>query len=150
MEDALSVALGIDRVEVVASTLTERGVHARRLACHLDVPSSVVVPSPRTVLLRCRTWLEKRQDEIGILSFQPAGDSFHAHHSARSRIYVYRILNRVAPPLLESGVQWHFDRALNVARMEDAARRLQGIHDFGGFVDHRVGGRYSSTAQSTR
>jgi len=137
VEDSLSVSLNTDHVEAVASALTETGAHARRLTCHVDIPTSLEIPSARLVLQRCRTWLQQRGDNVAILSFLKAGETFHAHYCATARVYVYRILNRIAPPLLEPGLQWHFDRNLNVARMEEAALRLQGEHDFGGFADHR-------------
>eukprot|EP00759_Apiculatamorpha_spiralis_P015064 PhF_6_TR21724/c0_g1_i2/m.31044/K06173/truA, PUS1; tRNA pseudouridine38-40 synthase len=138
VEDALAVALNLDRVEVVSSTLTETGVHCRRLTCHVDIPSNHTVPSHRVILQRCHAWLHQRQDEVAILCCIPAVEGFHAHHAATSRTYVYRILNRIPPPIFEPKQVWHFDRNLNVIKMQEAALRFEGQHDFGGLTDHRV------------
>ena len=57
-------------------------------------------------------------------------DDFHARFSAVKRHYLYRILNRPAPPALERGRVWHVPVALDAAIMHEAAQVLVGRHDF--------------------
>lgn len=137
LEAALGVALDVSDVAVVSAVRCETGVHARRLTCHLDVPADVAV-DPRAVLSRAHVWLRERADPLAVLSFERADDEFHAFHSSLSRTYLYRIQNRIAPPLFEVGHLWHVDRALDVDAMAEAAVDLQGTRDFGAFADHRV------------
>ena len=60
---------------------------------------------------------------------------FDARLSARSRRYLYRILNRRAPPALERGRVWHVAPPLDAAAMREGARHLVGHHDFSTFRD---------------
>ena len=57
-------------------------------------------------------------------------ESFHARLSAIKRHYVYRILNRRAPPALETNRVWHVAWPLDAADMHEAAQSLLGQHDF--------------------
>src|SRR5204863_268613 len=60
---------------------------------------------------------------------------FDARLSAIGRVYLYRILNRRAPPALERGRVWHVSRPLDIAVMCEGARHLVGHHDFTTFRD---------------
>ena len=57
--------------------------------------------------------MNKCNDPLGILSFTPAPPGFHAQHSTRRRVFVYKCLNRIAPPIFDVGTHWHVDRALD-------------------------------------
>ena len=62
-------------------------------------------------------------------------EEFHARFSATSRHYVYKMLNRRAPPVFERGFVWHLKRQVDVAAMDNAAKLLLGTHDFTTFRD---------------
>jgi tRNA pseudouridine38-40 synthase len=49
------------------------------------------------------------------------------------RAYVYRILNRRAPPALERDRCWHLPVPLEHEHMHEAAQALVGRHDFTSF-----------------
>ncbi len=73
----------------------------------------------------------------------PAGSSgeFHARHRALNRTYHYLLLDdAVAPGLLRSKAGW-FHRRLDVAAMNEAARSLEGEHDFSAFRDSQCQAR---------
>ena len=53
----------------------------------------------------------------------------------RARRYLYRILNRRAPPALDPGRVWHVQRPLDAEAMHEAAQALVGQHDFTTFRD---------------
>jgi tRNA pseudouridine38-40 synthase len=57
-------------------------------------------------------------------------DDWHARFSCIGRRYLYRILNRQAPPALDAGKVWHIAVPLNVAAMREGAAHLIGRHDF--------------------
>jgi tRNA pseudouridine38-40 synthase len=59
-----------------------------------------------------------------------ADDGFDARHSATARHYLYRILNRRAPPALERDRVWWVPRPLDAEAMGRAAQVLVGRHDF--------------------
>src|SRR3546814_20576302 len=63
-----------------------------------------------------------------ILEAEPVGADFHARFSATSRGYLYRILNRRAPPTLDVGRVWTVGVALDAAAIHAAAQALVGRH----------------------
>lgn len=70
---------------------------------------------------------------IAISRCAEAGETFDARRSARSRLYVYALLQRAVPdPFLASTALWH-RRPLDVDAMNEAAGHLVGAHDFSSF-----------------
>jgi tRNA pseudouridine38-40 synthase len=65
-----------------------------------------------------------------VLACALADAGFDARHSATARHYVYRILNRRAPPALERERVWWVPRPLDADAMAGAAQVLVGRHDF--------------------
>jgi len=59
-----------------------------------------------------------------------AREGWHARFSATERRYLFRLLNRRAPPALSRGKVWHVARSLDVAAMRAGAAHLVGRHDF--------------------
>ncbi|KAG5480904.1 hypothetical protein LSCM4_06474 [Leishmania orientalis] len=149
LEEALAVALDLPTVSVVAAVTPEAGVSVRRLTCHLDVPSEVEL-QPRTILQRAALWLHQRRQPLAVLSCHPCrNQDFHARHSGVRRVYCYRILNRIAPPLFDAGLQWHVDRYLDVPRMQRMARLMEGTHDYGFFADSKMANALRRAAASS-
>ncbi len=71
--------------------------------------------------------------DISISRASSAPDSFDARHSARSRLYVYAVLQRAAPdPFLAPTTLWH-RKPLDVDAMNEAAGHLLGPNDFSSF-----------------
>ena len=62
-------------------------------------------------------------------------EDFDAGSRRSGRVYLYRILNRRAPPVLERGRVWHVSPPLDIAAMREGARHLVGHHDFTTFRD---------------
>ena len=71
-----------------------------------------------------------RPNPISVTAVQPADDDWHARFSCIGRKYLYRILNRRAPPALDHGRVWHIAVPLNVKAMAEGAAMLVGRHDF--------------------
>jgi tRNA pseudouridine38-40 synthase len=76
-----------------------------------------------------------RPAAISVLAAEPASADFDARLSANCRVYLYRTLNRRAPPALERGRVWHVAPSLDIAAMREGARHLIGHHDFSTFRD---------------
>ncbi|KPI89150.1 Trna pseudouridine synthase A-like protein [Leptomonas seymouri] len=149
LEEALAVALDVASLTVVAAAIPETGVSVRRLTCHVDVPSEVEL-QPRTILQRAALWLHQRHQPLAILSCYPCkNQDFHARHSGVRRVYCYRILNRIAPPLFDAGLQWHVDRYLDVARMQRMAKAMEGTRDYGYFADPKMANALRRAAAHT-
>jgi tRNA pseudouridine38-40 synthase len=70
---------------------------------------------------------------IAVRWAQEVGPDFHARFSAIGRTYHYYLYNNpVRSPLLHGRAGWAF-RPLDAARMQEAAQRLVGRHDFSAF-----------------
>jgi len=72
-------------------------------------------------------------DSLAVLWAHEVGGEFHARYSARSRTYVYRLLNRAVRPALDAHYIGWFHLPLDVAAMRAAAALFVGEHDFSAF-----------------
>ena len=129
LEAAVFAMTGERRV-VGGAGRTDAGVHATGQVAHLDL---------------MRDWAPFRLAEglnahlvphpVAVIGAERTAADFDARHSARARIYRYRVVNRRAPLALESGRAWRVKRKLDVEAMRAASRALVGRHDFTTFRD---------------
>lgn len=126
LERAVAMIAG-EEVAVVAAGRTDTGVHASHQVAHFDVSAA----RPLTAWVR------------GVNTHLPAGIAvvwarempadFHARFAVEERGYRYVLLNHaVRPGVLAGRVGWHH-RPLDEERMQAAATRLLGRHDFSAF-----------------
>ena len=104
---------------------TDAGVHALGQVAHLDLAKDWPADTVRDALND-----HLRPDPIAILACEPVDEGFDARHSAVGRRYLYRIVNRRAPPALERDRVWRVTRPLDEGAMHAAAQCLLGKHDF--------------------
>ena len=119
-----------ERLTAFGAGRTDAGVHARAQVAHVDLAREV---DPETIRSAINHHL--RAHMISVVAVMPAEPGFNARLSARSRHYLYRILNRRAPPALEHGRVWHVAPPLDLDAMQAGARHLVGHHDFSTFRD---------------
>lgn len=124
------LALSGESVTVKGAGRTDAGVHALGQVAHLDLSREWTGNKLREAL---NAHLTLAGDSVAILAVEPVADDFDARFSARARHYLYRILNRRAPPAIDLGRVWHVKRALDAAAMHEAAQLLLGKHDFSTF-----------------
>lgn len=115
-------------VMVQGAGRTDSGVHALAQVAHLDLAKPLRADQVRDALNH-----HLKPNPVAILSAEAVGDDFHARFSATGRAYLYRILNRRAPPALDQGRVWHNPRPLDAEAMHAAAQELIGHHDFTSF-----------------
>lgn len=115
-------------VVAYAAGRTDAGVHALGQTVHIDLSKDW---PPETVRRALNHHLQP--DPVAILDVSRAADDFHARLSATSRAYLYRILNRSAPPAVERNRVWHVHYDLDADAMHAAAQSLVGHHDFSTF-----------------
>jgi tRNA pseudouridine38-40 synthase len=124
LEEAIHRMTG-ERAAVHAAGRTDAGVHALAMAAHCDIEKTVTEH-------RLREGLNAlvRPHPISITDVEQVADDWHARFSCIGRKYLYRILNRRAPPALERGRVWHIAVPLDVEAMAEGAAHLVGHHDF--------------------
>ncbi|MBL8699773.1 MAG: tRNA pseudouridine(38-40) synthase TruA [Alphaproteobacteria bacterium] len=114
--------------ETIAAGRTDAGVHALGQVVHFDLARDWEPAKLRDALN-----YHLRPDPVVVVDAAAVPEAFHARLSAVRRSYLFRILNRTAPPALEVGRVWHVDRRLDVEAMHAAAQLLVGHHDFTSF-----------------
>lgn len=124
LEEALERMTGEEAVFTAAGR-TDAGVHALAMSAHVDVGREL---TPH----RLREGLNAlvRPHPISVLEVEMVADDWHARFSCIGRRYLYRILNRRAPPALDAGKVWHIAIPLDLSAMREGAGHLIGRHDF--------------------
>jgi tRNA pseudouridine38-40 synthase len=112
-------------VRVQAAGRTDAGVHALGQVVHLDLDRDWPVATLRDALN-----FHLKPHLAAVLDAARVADDFNARRDARRRTYLYRVCDRRAPAVVDHGRVWHVPRRLDAAAMADAARRLEGRHDF--------------------
>ena len=127
IEDALS-KITRERVVLTGSGRTDSGVHAIAQAANFKTSSRIGT----TELQRGLNSTLPR--DISIKSAEEMPENFHAQYDARSKTYLYRVLNSPHRSALERGRAWHVAQRLDLDSMRKAAKFLVGEHDFKAFA----------------
>ena len=124
LEEALERMTG-ERGAFTAAGRTDAGVHALAMPVHVDVDRPL---TPH----RLREGLNAlvRPQPVSVLDVAEVAEDWHARFSCVGRRYLYRILNRRAPPALHRGRVWHIAVPLDVEAMRESAAMLVGRQDF--------------------
>jgi tRNA pseudouridine38-40 synthase len=128
--EAAIAAFSGERPNVVGAGRTDAGVHAGGQVAHFDLERDWPAETVREAI-NAQLWPQP----VSVLAAEAAADDFHARFSATGRRYLYRVLDRRAPPALLRGRVWWVRRTLDVEAMAEAARALVGRHDFTTFRD---------------
>jgi tRNA pseudouridine38-40 synthase len=132
VEDAID-AFCQRRITIHVAGRTDAGVHARGQVAHFDLDYGGRPLSGHDLAKALNAHL--RPQPIAIVSAEAVEPDFHARFDALNKLYLYRIINRNAPPALDDGLAWHVRRTLDVGAMQEAAQHLLGKHDFTTFRD---------------
>jgi tRNA pseudouridine38-40 synthase len=119
-------------VHVSGSGRTDAGVHAEGQVANVHL-------SKHFEPLRLRGAINGNQKrDVRILEVQIVPDDFHARFSATGKTYVYRIINAPVISPFWARYALHEARALDLAKMHDAARLFLGEHDWTAFSSART------------
>ncbi len=129
LEDAIQAFCG-ERLRVQCAGRTDAGVHATHQVVHLDLGRDWPTDTVRDAV---NAKLRLAAEPVAVLSAATVPDGFNARTSATARHYLYRILNRRPPAVLDRDRTWPVPRPLDAAVMHAAAQGLVGRHDFSTF-----------------
>lgn len=138
----------VNPLRLTVAGRTDTGVHASHQVCHLDVSQDVLENCIGHMSCDSLSALEYRlrhvlPQDISIHRVSAAPDGFDARFSALERTYVYRIVDRSGFAFVDPrmrGFVLQVDYALNVDCMNQAAKMMVGLHDFGSFAKPNPGG----------
>ena len=126
LEEKLSAVCG-DSVELAASGRTDSGVHAIGQVVNFFTDGTIPLDRlPRAVN-------SILPPDIVVLEAAEADRDFSARHSAKSKIYIYRILQGYIPDPFERNYSWNIHKELDTDSMEKCLRMIEGTHDFSAF-----------------
>lgn len=110
---------------IAAAGRTDAGVHAAAQTAHADL-----IRDWQPFRLAEALNAHLRPHPVAIRAAARVDDTFHARFSAQARYYIFRILNRRAPPALDRNRVWHVRHPLDAGLMRQGAAHLLGRHDF--------------------
>jgi tRNA pseudouridine38-40 synthase len=105
---------------------TDAGVHALGYVANFHVECD---HTPSRLVIALNACLP---DDVAVVGAMDVPEDFHARFSALSRRYVYRIAT--TPTAIFRRFSYHTHHYLDVQRMRDAARHLEGRQDFTSFT----------------
>jgi tRNA pseudouridine38-40 synthase len=138
VEEALGRLLRLDPPPALTvAGRTDAGVHARGQVAHVAVPAAEYEALGGSLVRRLAGVLPP---DVRVRRVTPAPPGFDARFSALARRYVYRVCDDPAgvEPVRRHEVVWH-PRPLDLGRMNAAAARLVGEHDFAAYCRRREG-----------
>ncbi len=118
---------GTKTFEFYGSSRTDAGVHALGQVAHLQVETLI----PLENLLN--KFNDKLPPDISIVAIEKTHPKFHARFDATARSYIYLISKRktaFAKPYV-----WWVNEDFDANIMQEAARYLEGFHDFRSFTN---------------
>jgi len=128
MRDALMRTLR-QPVEVVGASRTDSGVHAQGQVVHFDAETTI--PIERLAM----AVNSRLPDDVAVRRAEMVDDRFDAISDAVSKQYRYRLWHHTDRPVDRRHFVHHCWASLDVDRMNDAAARLVGTHDFAGMAN---------------
>jgi tRNA pseudouridine38-40 synthase len=124
LEEAV-VAFCQHRATIKGAGRTDAGVHALGQVAHFDLPQDWPEDTVRDAINA-----HLRPEPVAVLSAEKVTEDFDARFSAVKRHYLYRIVDRRAPPALDRGRVWSVPTPLDAEAMHRAGQSLVGKHDF--------------------
>ena len=120
-------------IEIHGAGRTDAGVHAKGQVAHFKADTTM---SENEILRYINQYLP---EDIAVVSVKEAGERFHARLNAIGKIYQYRIMNSEIPHVFERRYVHEETATLDIQKMENAAERLIGTHDFKAFTSTKRG-----------
>lgn len=116
-------------VDVIGSSRTDAGVHAKGQVCHVDT-TSVQIPVEG---LR-RAVNARLPGDVVIRTMEAVGPEFDAISDAVHKRYQYVVWNRPERNVFKEDLAFHRWQKLDVGNMAEAGKLLVGTHDFASFA----------------
>jgi tRNA pseudouridine38-40 synthase len=129
-------------IPVVGAGRTDSGVHAKGQVAHTTVPPKHTLPILHKALNAILP------EDLLVQSIRKVPNSFHARYSAKEKWYRYTLWNDPSRPIFDRKFLHTIPTPLDLRKMQQAARKLQGKHDFWAF--HSTGREVASTIRNLK
>ena len=126
LEERLAKIFG-EKIEMIGSGRTDAGVHAIGQIVNFFTDGRIEVEK-----IPYAAWGVLPPD-ITVVDAREVDRNFNALHSAKSKTYIYKILNaKISNPFLKN-LAWHIRYPLDTELMQAALKIIEGTHDFSAF-----------------
>ncbi len=126
IEQAIKTITG-EEVELNASGRTDAGVHALGQVANFKTNSNIPIEK---IAIAINSNLKK---SIRITKAEEVEERFHSRLSCKKKTYRYVINNSEIPSAIYRNMETHIPIQLDIEKMKEAAKFLEGEHDFKSF-----------------
>ena len=127
LEKAIEIILKEKPRRFVASGRTDAGVHAYGQVANFFIDNTTYLDN---LAYGVSSILKNK---VAVLSVEIVDDKFHSTRDAIQKTYLYRILNRPTPPIIDYGFIWHIPRVLDIDFLRKELNCIIGKHNFESF-----------------
>ena len=117
------------KIKLFSAGRTDAGVHSSEQSAHFDVKNKI--QNINKIIKSLNFFLNNKM--ISIIKIKKKNIIFHARYSAKERIYLYIINNRLSPSTLNKDREWHIRKKLDINSIKKGCKKLIGTHDFSTF-----------------
>ena len=116
-----------EEIEIVGSGRTDAGTHARGQVANFKTTHQMSLPEMQQFFNRYLP-----QDSV-VNKIEEVPERFHARYHAKGKQYSYYVWNNAIPSVFARNTSFHCPQPLDLEKMQQAAEKLIGTHDFIGF-----------------
>ncbi|MBL0690167.1 MAG: tRNA pseudouridine(38-40) synthase TruA [Alphaproteobacteria bacterium] len=134
VQDYLNMAISKllnENTKSVGAGRTDAGVNAVSMVAHFETDRSDLTEN--NVANGVNFWLNKLSAKCVVTAVKIVPDDFHARFSCNKRWYQYRILQRPAPPVLDSNKVAWFKNKIDFSTIQSSSKMFVGEHNFNSF-----------------
>jgi len=111
-------------IEVIGSSRTDAGVHARGMVCNFSTNSTIPSDKFREAVNR------RLPDDIVIIKSEEVDTDFHARYCSKGKSYSYTIINSKQKGAIGKNFYFQVREELDIDNMKKACKYFIGKHDF--------------------
>lgn len=117
-----------ENIKITGCSRTDSGVHALYYVCNFKTNSSI--PCDR-LPYAINFFLPS---DVVVFDCKEADFDFHSRYSAKSKTYVYKILNNKFKNPFYNNLAYFYPNSINISKMKKAAKMFVGKNDFKAFM----------------
>ena len=116
-----------EKVELIASGRTDSGVHSLGQVANFKTNSNLEIEKiPYAINSRLKK-------SIRIKKAEEVDEKFHARYNCKKKRYRYTINNSEQGSAIYRNLEYHVPKKLNISKMKNAIKYIEGEHDFSSF-----------------
>jgi tRNA pseudouridine38-40 synthase len=115
------------KIKLFAGARTDSGVHAYGQVVNFRSDKGIDL---RSLIRGVNSLLPL---DVRVRDAREVDDAFHARYSAKSKVYIYSILNATYNSPFYGRYVWHIPYPIDVFAMNETIRLIRGSHDFSSF-----------------